>query len=346
MKYETFVIDPEEKNLWNKFLDLFPDNKKDIYYFADYVNLYKNKICKPKCFIYKSKENIFFYPFIQRNISKTKYYDTITPYGYGGPITKIYDQEFILDAINNLKTYANENDIICEQIKFHPLLKNHLDFKGIDSHKIYKACDTVTVDCSNDIDFMWSKIYKKSNKEKIKKIQNREAKILFSSDKNSIMKFCEIYNNNLKNIKAEKKYYFELKYYNSILKNLKNNFFVANLQLENEILASQMVIYDKNYGHTHLQGTSIKGKKLGVTNLLKHEVIIKSKKLKIKYLHFGGGRTNDENDSLLKFKKSFSNKETEFFIGEKIYNKILYNQLTIASDKKMFYSYRNDDFIS
>ena len=55
MKYETFVIDPEEKNLWNKFLDLIPDNKKDIYYFADYVNLYKNKICKPKCFIYKSK---------------------------------------------------------------------------------------------------------------------------------------------------------------------------------------------------------------------------------------------------------------------------------------------------
>ena len=76
------------------------------------------------------------------------------------------------------------------------------------------------------------------------------------------------------------------------------------------------------------------------------KLIIKSKKLKIKYLHFGGGRTNDENDSLLKFKKSFSNKETEFFIGEKIYNKILYNQLTIASDKKMFYSYRNDDFIS
>ena len=66
----------------------------------------------------------------------------------------------------------------------------------------------------------------------------------------------------------------------------------------------------------------------------------------LKYLHFGGGRTNDQNDSLLKFKKSFSNTLSEFYIGEKIHNEFLYNELTIASNKKMFYSYRNDDFIS
>ena len=64
------------------------------------------------------------------------------------------------------------------------------------------------------------------------------------------------------------------------------------------------------------------------------------------YLNFGGGRTNDENDSLLQFKKSFSNILSEFYIAEKIYNEDLYAELTIATDKKMFYSYRNDDFIS
>ena len=46
-----------------------------------------------------------------------------------------------------------------------------------------------------------------------------------------------------------------------------------------------------------------KEKKLGVTNYLKHRVILKAKELNIKFLNFGGGRTNDENDSLLNFKK-------------------------------------------
>lgn len=346
MKYETFIIKPKNKILWNKFLDLISDSKKDIYYLADYVNLYKNKICEPQCFIYKSQENIFFYPFIKRSIPKTKYYDIVTPYGYGGPIVKDDEKEFLLTALNNFSNYIKENSIICEQIKFHPLLNNYQLLDALNFYKIYKACDTVTIDCANEIDYMWSKIYKKSNKEKIKKIQNQKAQINFCSDKKSIIKFIEIYNNNLKSIKAQKKYFFNHEYYDSILNNLNKNFFIAHLQIDGEILASQLVIFDKYYGHTHLQGTTIKGKKLGVTNLLKHEVIIKAKELKLKYLHFGGGRTNDQNDSLLKFKKSFSNKLSEFYIGEKIYNESLYDELTITCNKKTFYSYRNDDFIS
>jgi hypothetical protein len=346
MEHETFIIEPTDKILWNKFLNTIPDDKKDIYYLADYVNLYKNKVCEPKCFIYKSKDNIFFYPFIKRSILKTKYYDLITPYGYGGAIMKNNDSEFTLSALKNLTNYINENNIISEQIKFHPLLKNYEIYKKTNSHKIYMACNTVTIDCANEINFMWSKIYKKSNKEKIKKIQNKKAKIFFSNNKSSIIKFREIYNNNLKNINAKKKYYFELEYYYSFLNNLNNNFFIAHLEIENEILASQLVIYDKNYGHTHLQGTSIKGKKLGVTNLLKHEVIMKAKEMKLKYLHFGGGRTDDENDSLLKFKKGFSNTLSEFFIAEKIYNNNIYNDLIIDTNDKMFYSYRNDNFIT
>ena len=43
MKKETFVIDSNDINLWNKFLDQLPKEKKDIYYLANYANLYKNK---------------------------------------------------------------------------------------------------------------------------------------------------------------------------------------------------------------------------------------------------------------------------------------------------------------
>ena len=346
MKNETHIINANEDSLWNKFLDLIPSNKQDVYYQANYVNLYNNKICEPKCFIYKSKENLFFYPFIKRNILDTNYYDSITPYGYGGPIIKFDDKSFLLEALNSCSSYLEESNIICEQIKFHPLLKNYEIFQEIKTHKIYRACKTVTVDCQLEPEFMCSNIYKKSNKEKIKKIQKKNAKIIFLKDINAMYKFSEIYNENLKSINAEKKYFFDLNYFNSISNNLNQNFFIAHLEIEGEILASQIVIYGTNFGHTHLQGTSPKGKKLGVTNLLKHEVIMRAKKLNLQYLNFGGGRTNDKDDSLLQFKSGFSSTFSEFYLGEKIYRNDLYQELTNNLEKKKFFSYRNDNFIS
>ncbi len=346
MSSEIFLIEANEKKLWNKFLDIIPQNKKDIYYFADYVNLYKNKTCIPKCYIYKTEDNIFFYPFIKRKISNTNYFDTITPYGYGGPIIKRYDEKFIQDALNNFCGLISENKVICEQIKFHPLLKNVDIFKGLTSYKIYASCKTVAINCNYEIDFMLSNIYKKSNKEKIRKIEKKNVNVHFSKEAKSIKLFEHIYNDNLKNINANKKYFFDQKYYKSILTNLKNNFFIANLEIDNEILATQMVLYYNNIGHTHLQGTTIKGKKLGVTNFLKHKVIAKAKELNIKLLNFGGGRTNDKNDSLLNFKKSFSNILLDFHIAEKIYNQEIYENLTAKKNKEIFYGYRNDNFIS
>ena len=346
MQNETHIINAKENNTWNKFLDQIPKNKKDVYYHANDANLYNNKICKAKCFVYKSKENIFFYPFIKRNILNTNYYDSITPYGYGGPIIKFNDKNFLIEALNSYSSYLKENNIICEQIKFHPLLKNYKIFQEIKTHKIYSACKTVTVDCQLKPEFMWSNIYKKSNKEKIKKIQKKNAKVFFSKDIKAMLKFTEIYNENLKSINAEKKYFFDLNYFNSISNNLNQNFFIAHLEIEGEILASQIVIYGTNFGHTHLQGTSPKGKKLGVTNLLKHEVIMRAKKLNLQYLNFGGGRTNDKDDSLLQFKSGFSSTFSEFYLGEKIYRNDLYQELTNNLEKKKFFSYRNDNFIS
>ena len=346
MNNQTFLIDTTEKKIWSKFLNLIPHNKKDIYYNSEYVDLYKNRECSPKCFIHKSNDNIYFYPFIKRRISGMNYYDITTPYGYGGPIIKNYDKKFILEALNNYYGILEENNIVCEQVKFHPILKNVDIFKEVNSYKIYMSCNTVTIDCKLDIDFMLSKIYKKSNREKIKKIEKKNANVFFSRDINSIKQFEKIYNKNLENINANKKYFFNQKYYKSILNNLKDNFFIANLEINNEILATQMVLYFNNIGHTHLQGTTEKGKKLGVTNYLKHRVILKAKELNIKFLNFGGGRTNDENDSLLNFKKSFSNILSEFYIAEKIYNYEIYSELVKKTNREMFFSYRNDKFIS
>ena len=42
-------------------------------------------------------------------------------------------------------------------------------------------------------------------------------------------------------------------------------------------------------------------------------------------LHFGGGRSNAIDDSLLKFKRNFSKQKGDFYIGKKIHNSEIYD---------------------
>ena len=45
-------------------------------------------------------------------------------------------------------------------------------------------------------------------------------------------------------------------------------------------------------------------------------------------IHHGGGRSNDEEDALYKFKKQFGkNTQLDFYIGKKVWNREVYDRL-------------------
>jgi uncharacterized protein len=55
--------------------------------------------------------------------------------------------------------------------------------------------------------------------------------------------------------------------------------------------------------------------------------IQKAKERGCKWLHFGGGTTGDDNDSLLKFKRDFSKTLGEFWIGKRVHNEVVFNEI-------------------
>ena len=50
--------------------------------------------------------------------------------------------------------------------------------------------------------------------------------------------------------------------------------------------------------------------------------------------YLGGGRSSEENDKLLFFKRGFSSKRKTFFIGHKIFNKKKYDEIIKLNKKK------------
>ena len=52
-----------------------------------------------------------------------------------------------------------------------------------------------------------------------------------------------------------------------------------------------------------------------------------TKQKNCKYFHLGGGNTSDKKDSLLKVKSGFSKTRADFYIGKKIRNQKIYDEI-------------------
>jgi hypothetical protein len=331
MSSKSFWSDNSNFQEWKELLGRLPSQLADIYFYPEYVGLYENDFSKATCFAFTQNNKIFLYPFLINCIKGHNDYKYIsTPYGYGGPITNSNDSKFLKEAFSCLDEILIGNHIIAEVIKFHPLIKNHEFFNDVYDGNISRICSTVFVETQiNDEEDRWMKTYTHSNRKNIKKAVRNGAKVEFSSNVKAWDKFVYLYEKNLIDNEALKKYFFGDTYFYQLKERLIFNSVIASCLLENEIVSSLLIIYEREYAHCHLIGTLKDKKTIGVNNLLHHKVVRWCEDIGIKKLHLGGGRSNSEDDSLLRFKKNFSDKISDFYIGERILNHSMFEKLSL-----------------
>ena len=119
----------------------------------------------------------------------------------------------------------------------------------------------------------------------------------------------------MKNKCASKHYFFEDEFFIRIGKYLMGQYIVYLSYYKSKCIGGALVLISDDYIHYHLSATEQETRKLGTANLLRHTAITDHLKKK-KAIHFGGGNTNDPNDSLFKYKKGFSKELLNFYIGK------------------------------
>ena len=120
-------------------------------------------------------------------------------------------------------------------------------------------------------------------------------------------------------------YLFNEKYFINTFESLGSSailFEAINSQKKVECVA--IIIIYGIYAHYHLSGR-IQGSDNSINNFILDEAVKYAIKKSTKYFHFGGGNTSHFDDSLLKFKASFSKDRGDFYIGKKIHNEKIYN---------------------
>ncbi|UCD54984.1 MAG: GNAT family N-acetyltransferase [Candidatus Omnitrophota bacterium] len=190
-----------------------------------------------------------------------------------------------------------------------------------------KMCSTVYVDINVDEGCRWRNIYTHANRKNINKAKRNNIEVKIDQSEEAWQAFKFLYEATLSVNKADKFYFFSPKYFEGIQEHLADNYLLVSCAIEGKIISVMLVLLGTVYAHCHLIGTQRELMTMGVNNLLHHELILWCKKNGYKELHIGGGRSDSDDDSLLRFKKNFSDKTSALYVGESVLNYEIYNKL-------------------
>ena len=308
---------------WDSYLNRFDAAAVDIYYEEGYVKLYESKEGKALCAICEEDDRILLMPFIRKEIDGC--YDFETAYGYGGPIANTGEQSWIDGALSAMADLFAEEGYVCGFVRFHPLLANSQMCRN--HMQVLFDRNTVVIDTAQPEEQIWADQITSKNRNMIRKAEKNGLVYQAEYDFASLRDFVELYHSTMKRLEAEDFYFFDQTYYDAFAEHFENKAFLGTVRKDNKLICGALFMYSKEYGHYHLEGSDHAFSNLGANNLLLWKTALEFHQLGVKEFHLGGGYDASPDNSLLKFKKSFSGNRGDFFIGKWIFQEDKYAKL-------------------
>lgn len=312
---------------WNKYLDGFSPERRDIYFTEQYLRLNASADERPEAFVYTEGDRIMLFPFLTREWSTAdgvRIKDFETAYGYGGPIYNSDDEAFKTEALKAFKEEAAAAGYLAGFVRFHPLLDNQHGFDTIGT--LIHDRKTVAIDLSKPIGEVWMDEIHTKNRNVIKK--GAKEGLTFTADYryDTLDRFKELYSSTMDKLGADEFYYFGDEYFRNF-KALFPGSFIGCVNQGNDIIAAAIFMYDGVYGHYHLAGSDASKLRLSPNNYLLWEAAKELKCHGVERFHLGGGIDSDENNSLFQFKRKFSKSTCDFYIGKLIFDNTAYSEV-------------------
>lgn len=336
----------EQATQWDAIVRSFKEF--DVYWLSGYVKAFQiHGDGEPLLFFYEDGDTRGINVVMKRDIAEDirfsgkiesgKYFDFSTPYGYGGWLIEGENRKDLFGAYEH---WLQERKIVSEFVRFHPMLQNN-NYVG-DFYEIRQLGEVVHMDLDSP-ELIWNNIISK-NRNMIRKAQKNEIKIYNGRFPEIYKEFRNIYNVTMQKDKAEEYYFFQPAFYESILEDLPSNAQVFYAEKDNKVIAASIILTANGKMNYHLSGSLEEYKSLAPTNLLLYKVALWGNANGYKTLYLGGGVGSGE-DSLFKFKRSFYKGDlNHFYIGKKIYNKKIYDELVEYRQEKNVTIQRSEFF--
>lgn len=327
------IIDISESELWDNTVKSFAEY--DIYYLSGYVKAFQiHGDGMPQLLYYEHDGLRAIYVYMKRVTFKSDTFDSITPYGYGGVLFEgDACDEKLKSFWNDYTQKMNEQNIVDNFVRYHPILSNSVLMKDISN--VIDLGKTIAIDLSSP-EIIWENIHSK-NRNMIRKAEKNGVEIYHGKEYELFNDFVGIYNSTMDKDAAADYYYFGEEFYKSIHNDLYENYEMFYAIYKGQIIAMSIIIFANKQMHYHLSGSVMKYRNLAPSNLLLYKAALWGCEQGFKTFHLGGGVGSGE-DNLYKFKAAFNkNTNYQFSIGKEIFNKGKYDELVnhrVVKDSK------------
>ena len=313
----------EDNTKWDDIVSSFANY--DVYYLSGYVKAFQiHGDGDPQMLYYEADGLKAIYVYMKRKTAIEGYYDSVTPYGYGGVLFDGDTSEQNIQAF--WKAYLEkmkEEGIVDNFVRYHPVLANAIPMKQIST--VIDLGKTIAFDLTSP-DVIWENIISK-NRNMIRKAEKNGITIEHGKGMDLLDKFTEIYNATMDKDHAEEYYYFKRPFYESIDRDLQDNYEMFYAMYEGRPIAMSIMIFANGRLNYHLSGSDIEYRNLAPSNLLLYKAALWGYEQGCKTFHLGGGVGSGE-DNLYKFKAAFNkNSDYQFSIGKEIFDQEKYDQL-------------------
>ena len=324
----------------------------DIYFEPAYAKLYETDDAEAKEYRFENPDGIITNLFLKRRINLLpeeggRYYDLITPYGYGGPVIRmLHDpakkEALIAAYMEDFGQYALKENIVSEFVRFHPIIGNGKDFRDAYA-SIY---DRKTVGTNLTYEDVIRTEFSKHKRKDIKKIlSDGRIRYRIDEDPETLDDFIEIYYSTMDRDGAGDYYYFGKDYFDGLLKAFPKNIITGKVTFEDKLIAMGVYFRYGRFMHAHLSGTLTEYLEYSPAYILKYALALYGHEKGYEVIHYGGGSSNDPENGLYKFKRDFGkNTQFDFYIAKKIWNPEVYEKMCaaagISADTDFFPAYR------
>ena len=312
------------ENDWSLIVDEHFKNIRDVYFSFDFYTLFaKHFSGKPQGIFWEDENIVIFWPHLIRTKSEVnlemdfnyEFFDLTTPYGYGGPLIKLYNEDqkkvkkSISDFLIKYRNHCKKNNFKTEFIRFHPFAKSWQTLNQFTDLNIKYGNEVVIVDLEPEIDTIFSNL-SKSRRKNVRRGYKEEYEINIENkpSEDQIQNFLELYYDTMGRRNADKRYYFTKEFVNDHFKITKSVLIEAIIK--GNVIGALICLEGEDYVHTQLTGFEYEYRNFFPSPIVHWEAIKYAKENNKKYFHFGGG-----NEQILNFKMGFSKNTLPFYYG-------------------------------
>lgn len=267
------------------------------------------------------------YAFLRRVIpGRPDLCDITTPYGYGGPVysgSRAAAAEALKRFRREFDDYCRETRVVSEFIRFHPLLGNRIGEDGEVPTQYVR--DTVVIELQPDRDPLAG--FPAKTRNMVRKAERSGVEIVEGPER--LGDFSHLYRATMLRNNAAPYYLFPESFFRDLMDLVDPRPVLLTALWKERAVAAAMFLPYGPFLHYHFAGSDRDSQRLGPNNLVIYRACLRGLAMGVRRVHLGGGYAAPE-DSLFRFKLSFSNVRVPFFVGRKVHDPETYEELCAA----------------